>query len=183
MNHPPLATHMVSLPDGKSNNNALGYCQSASLNPDRPTTLVPVGPRWSRWVLKGTKVVVKWLKLPGQPEFLHVLDGETSTTSRLPRRLLQRSTVDVVTLRTLRTVVHQPAAVLDYGTASAFTGNLTTVTPLGRWLISLPAGAGVEICNLSAPSNPVKNGIFAPQTQLAKGTSGGVRFLKDSPGG
>lgn len=181
MSHPPLATHLVSLPDGKLGNNALGYCQSTSQFPDRSTTLVPVGQSWSRWVLKGTKVIVKWLKLPGQPEFLHVLDGETSTTSRLPRRLLQRSNTDVVTIRTLRTVVHAPGPVLGYGTASAFDGDTIVVTPLGRWLLGLSAGAGVEICNLSAPANPIKNGIFAPQAQIVRGAAGGVRFLKDAP--
>lgn len=174
---------MVSLPDGKTGNNALGYCQSASRNPALSATLVPVGQRWSRWVLKGTKVVVKWLQLPGQPEFLHVLDGETSTTTRLPRRLLQRSASDVVTIRASLTAHHLPGTLLEYGTASAFAGNTVTVTPLGRWLLDLPIGDGVEIRDLSAPANQIRNGRFATQVRVIQGSSAGVRFLKDTPGG
>lgn len=183
MSHPALATHMVSLPDGKTGNNALGYCQSTSRNPDVSTTLVPVGQSWSRWALKGTKVVVKWLKLPGQPEFIHVLDGETSTTSRLPRRLLQRSASDVVTIRALLSVHHQPGILLEYGAASAFAGNTITITPLGRWLLDLPVGDGVEIRNLSAPANRIKNGEFTTQARVSRSSTAGVRFLKDTPGG
>ncbi|WP_206956285.1 hypothetical protein [Trinickia acidisoli] len=174
---------MVSLPDGKLGNNALGYCSSISLTPDRSTTLSPIGPAWSRWVLKGTKVVVKWLKLPGAPEFLHVLDGETSTTSKLPRRLLQRSTPDLVTVRTLRVLYYPADAALYYGTASPFIGNMITVTPLGRWRCDLAAGSGVEVLNLSAPGNPVKNGEFGAQSSIARNSLASVRFLKDSPGG
>ncbi len=182
MSHPPVATHMVSLPDGKTGNNALGYCTSTSLNPDLPTTLTPLGSAWSRWVLKGTKVVVKWLKVPGQPEFLHILDGETSTTTRLPRRLLQRSPDDVVRILTGPTR-NYPAGThaLDYGSASAFVGNFITVTPLGRWQCSLPMGSAVEIFNLSAPSNGAKNGVFGLQSTIIRNSSVSAKFLKDSP--
>lgn len=186
MSHPPLATHMVSLPDGKTGNNALGYCTSSastSLNPDRPTTLTPLGTAWPRWVLRGTKVVVKWLKVAGQPEFLHVLDGETSTGARLPRRLLQRSPGDIVTIRTLRTQHNAAGIALYYGSASAFVGNMITVTPLGRWEVNLPMGSPVDIRNLSAPGNGIKNGAFGSQSSIVRSSSAGARFLKDSPGG
>lgn len=183
MSHPPLATHMVSFPDGKTGNNALGYCTSPSGDPSRPLTLTPLGPGWSRWALKGTKIVVKWLKLAGQPEFLHVLDGETSTSSRLPRRVLQRSAADVATIRTQHTQHYPAGVVLDYGSASAFAGNTITVTPLGRWLRDVPLGGAVEIVNLSAPGNGVKNGVFGSQASIVKNGSASVRFLKDSPGG
>jgi hypothetical protein len=183
MSHPPLATHMLSFPDGKTGNNALGYCSGPSADPSRPLVLVPVGSAWPRWALKGTKVVVKWLKLPGQPEFLHVLDGETSTSNRLPRRVLQRSADDIVTIRTQRTQHYPADTALDYGTASAFVGNMVTVTPLGRWLRDLPVGAAVEIVNLSAPGNSLKSGAFGSQSSVVKSGSARVRFLKDSPGG
>lgn len=183
MNHPPLATHMVSLPDGKTGNNALGYCTGTSRNPGAIFTLIPLGSGWSRWALKGTTIAVKWLKLAGQPEFLHVLDGETSTTTRLPRPVLQRSTADLVTIRTLRSD-HSPAdTLLHYGRASPFVGNMITITPLGRWLRAMPAGSAVEIANLSAPHDGVRNGCFASQSAVVKGGSANVRFLKDTPGG
>lgn len=181
MSHPPLATHMVSLPDGKLGNNALGYCTSTSRNPGVVTSLVPLGPAWSRRVWQGTAVIVKWLQLPGQPEFVHVLDGETSTTTKLPRRLRQRSLDDVVTIRTLRTF-HLPEPLLQYGKASAFIGDVTTVTPLGKWERGLPAGSGVEILNLSAPGNAIKSGLFGSQAAIVKGTGASVKFIKDSPG-
>lgn len=88
MKYPPLATHRVSLPTGTLNNNELGYCSSKSTNPNAIITLTPVGTAWSKRTWQGQSVVVKWLRLDGEPEFLHVLDGETSTTMRLPRRLL-----------------------------------------------------------------------------------------------
>lgn len=183
MSHPPLATHMVSFPDGKTGNNALGYCTCMSRDPSRPFTLIPLGTAWSRWALKGTTIAVKWLKLAGQPEFLHVLDGETSTGSKLPRRVLQRSTADLVTISTRRTQHYPADTVLHYGRASPFAGNMITVTPLGRWLCDMPNGSAVEIVDLSAPHDRVKNGIFGSQTVAFKGGSTGVRFLKDSPGG
>lgn len=183
MSHPPLATHLVSFPDGKTGNNALGYCTSSSGDPSRPLTLTPLGPGWSRWALKGTTVVVKWLKLAGQPEFLHVLDGETSTTSKLPRRVLQRSTADLVMIRTERSQHYPADTVLHYGRASPFVGNTIAVTPLGRWQRDMPSGSAVEIVNLSAPHDGVKNGIFASQSSVVKSGSAAVRFLKDSPGG
>lgn len=183
MTHPPLATHMVSLPDGHTGNNALGYCSGNSRDPDRPVALSPLGLAWPRRVMQGTRVVVKWLKLPGQPEFLHVLDAETSTTSALPRRLKHRSPADVVAIHTSRTQ-HYPADVaLYYGTASIPTGNLTTVTPLGRWRCNMPIGSTVEIRNLSAPGSALKNGVFSSQASIAKDSSASVSFLKDWPGG
>ena len=183
MSHPPLATHMVSLPDGNTGNNALGYCTSSSGNPGYAFTLTPLGPAWQKWALKGTRVIVKWLKLPGQPEFLHVLDGETSTSTRLPRRVLQRSAADVVTIRTQRSQHYRAGTALHYGSASAFVGNTITVTPLGRWQLDLPSGAAVEIVNLSAPGNAIKNGLFGSQASVVKNSSASVRFLKDSLGG
>lgn len=183
MSPPSLATHMVSLPDGKQGNNALGYCTSTSVNPDVSTTLRPLGSAWSKWVLKGTNVIVKWLNVPGQPEFLHVLDGETSTSSRLPRRLLQRSAADVVTVRTLHPRYFSADVALEYGTASPYTGNSIMITPLGRWQCDLPLGTGVDILNLSAPGNPVKSGEFGSQSPIARYSSIGARFLKDAPGG
>ncbi len=183
MSHPALATHMVSFLDGETGNNALGYCTSTSRDPSRPTTLIPLGAAWSRWALRGTRVAVKWLKLAGQPEFLHELDGETSTTTRLPRRLLQRSEADLVTVRTSLSDHSFPTVALHYGSASAFTGNFITVKALGRWQCNLPAGAAVRIIDLSAPGDRIKNGVFGSQSSVAKNTSGAVLFLKDTPGG
>lgn len=183
MSHPPLATHMVSFANGKTGNNALGYCTSASRNPDVSITLTPIGRAWSAWTLTGTQVAVKWLNLPGQPEFLHVLDGETSTTSPLPRRLRQRSLVDLVAIRTMGTQRYPADIALHYGTASAFAGNMITVTPLGRWLRDLPAGASVDVINLSAPGNQVKSGTFGAQSSIAKNSVASVKLLKDAPGG
>lgn len=184
MSHPPLATHMVSFADGKTGNNALGYCtSSSSRNPDVSITLTPIGRAWPRWALMGTKVAVKWLKLPGQPEFLHVLDGETSTTTPLPRRLRQRLLVDLVAIGTLRTQLYPADIALHYGTASAFAGNMITVTPLGRWLRDLPDGAAVDVVNLSAPDNQVKSGAFGSQSSIAKNSTASVKLLKDSPAG
>ncbi|MDG0027200.1 hypothetical protein [Trinickia sp. Y13] len=183
MSHPPLATHMVSLPDGKTGNNALGYCTSTARDPSRTIVLTPIGRAWPKRVFKGIRVAVKWLKLPGQPEFLHILDGETSTTMALPRRLQQRATGDLVAVRTVPTQ-HYPADIaLYYGTASAPAGNLITVSPLSRWLRDLPAGSAVELVNLSAPGNALRNGLFGTQASIAKNSSAGVRLLKDSPGG
>lgn len=179
MSHPSLATHMVSLPDGKAGNNALGYCTSTALHPDRTTTLTPLGPAWARWALKGTKVVVKWLRVAGQPECLHVLDGETSTTSRLPRRLLQRLAEDVVTIRTLDTQHSAAGVALHYGSASALVGNTLSVTALGPWQCTLPAGSAVEIFNLSVPGDRFKNGAFGSQSSIVSGSFASVRFLKD----
>jgi len=183
MTHPPLATHSVSFADGKTGNNALGYCTSSSRNPDVSITLTPIGRAWSRWALTGTKLAVKWLQLPGQPEFLHILDGETSTTSPLPRRLRQRSLGDLVAIHTLRTPLYPADIALHYGIASAFAGNIITVTPLGRWLRDLPGGAAVEVINLSAPGNHVKSGSFGSQSSIAKHSTASVKLLKDSPGG
>ena len=172
---------MVSLPDGKTGNNALGYCTCASSDPNRPMTLTPIGAGWSRRVFPGTKVAVKWLRLPGQPEFLHTLEGETA--GRLPRRLKQRAVDDLVTIRTPLTQ-HYPAGVaLHYGTATPLAGNIITVTPLSRWLRDLPGGAAVEVLSLSAPGNGLKNGAFGSQTSIAKHSSASARFLKDTPGG
>ena len=181
MSHPPFATHMVSLPDGHTGNNALGYCTSLSLHPERTITLTPLGPAWSRWVLRGTKVVVKWLKVAGQPECLHVLDGETSTSSRLPRRLLQRSAEDVVTIRTLHTQHSSAGVALHYGAASALFGNILSVAPLGPWQYALPAGSAVEISNLSVPGDRFKNGAYGSQSSIASGSLASTRFLKDTP--
>lgn len=183
MTLPPVATHMVSLLDGKPQNNALGYCTSTSRNPNAIATLTPLGSAWKKRVWQGTKVIVKWLQLPGQPEFLHTLDGETSTTMRLPRRLMQRSTVEVVTVAT-RLSEHSPADTLLYhGTTSVFSGNLAIVTPLGEWRYALPAGCGVHISNLSDPGNPVKSGVFATQGSVIARSRDSVRFLKDAPNG
>lgn len=174
---------MVSLPDGKIGNNALGYCVDKSRDPDRPVALSPIGSAWPKRVFPGTKVTVKWLKLPGQPEFLHVLEAETSTTSRLPRRFRQRAAADLVTIRLALSQHYAAGIALYYGTASALAGNMITVTPLGRWLRDLPAGAAVEFVNLSAPGNALKNGAFGSQTAIAKHSAASVTFLKDSPGG
>ncbi|PMS17636.1 hypothetical protein C0Z18_19455 [Trinickia dabaoshanensis] len=174
---------MVSFPDGETGNNALGYCTSDSRDPNRSATLTPLGTAWQRWALKGTKVAVKWLKLAGEPEFLHELDGETSTTTRLPRRLRQRSAVDLVTIRTSLTQHSFPSVALHYGSASGFTGNFISVAPLGQWQCNLPAGAAVQVMNLSEPRNALKNGAFGVQASVAKNTSAAVRLLKDSPGG
>jgi hypothetical protein len=174
---------MVSLADGKSGNNALGYCIDKSRDPDRPVSLRPTGSAWSKRAFPGTRVAVKWLKLPGQPEFLHVLEAETSTTSALPRRFRQRSAADLVTIRTQRSQHYAPGIALCYGTASALAGNMITVTPLGRWLLDLPVGAAIELVNLSAPGNALKNGSFGSQAAIAKNSAASVIFLKDSPGG
>lgn len=183
MSHPFLATHMVSLPDGKTGNNALGYCTSTARDPSRTIVLRPIGQAWPKRVFKGIRVAVKWLKLPGQPEFLHILDGETSTTMALPRRLQQRSTADLVVVRTVRTQ-HYPADIaLYYGSASALAGNMLTVSPLSRWRRDLPAGSAVELLNLSAPGNAPRNGLFGTQAFIANNSSASVRLLKDSPGG
>ena len=183
MSLPPTATHMVSLPDGKPQNNALGYCMGTSRNPNTITTLTPLGSAWKKRVWQGTKVIVKWLQLPGQPEFLHTLDGETSTTMRLPRRLMQRSTVEVVTLSTPHSE-HSPAdTLLYYGTTSVFASNLATVTPLDGWRYALPAGCGVQILNLSDPGNPIKSGVYANQSGVIARSRDSVTFLKDLPGG
>lgn len=183
MTHPPLATHMVSLPDGVTGNNALGYCSGNSRDPDRPIVLSPLGPAWPRRVMHGTRVVVKWLKLPGQPEFLHILDAETSTTSPLPRRLKHRSSVDIVVINTPRTQHYAADVALYYGSASPPAGNMITITPLGRWRCNMPVGSTVEIRNLSAPGSALKNGVFSSQVSIAKHSSASGRFLKDSPGG
>jgi hypothetical protein len=172
---------MVSLPDGKTGNNALGYCSSASPDPARPMTLTPIGAAWPKRLFPGAKLAVKWLKLPGQPEFLHVLDGETA--GRLPRRFKQRATADLVEIRTHRSQHYAPGVALYYGTASAMAGNIITVTPLGRWLYDLPVGAAVEVVNLSAPGNALKNGAFGSQAAVAKHSAASAAFLKDSPGG
>ena len=174
---------MVSLPDGKRGNNALGYCTSLSVHPERTITLTPLGPAWSRWVLRGTKVVVKWLKVAGQPECLHVLDGETSTTSRLPRRLLQRVAQDIVTIRTLDTQHSSAGVALHYGCASALIGNILAVEPLGPWQCALPAGSALEIVNLSNPGDRFKNGLYGSQSSIVSQSSARVTFLKDTPGG
>jgi hypothetical protein len=183
MKHPDSATHMVSLPDGAPCNNELGYCSSPARNPNVVITLTPAGSAWSKWTLQGTKVIVKWLKLAGEPEFLHVLDGETSTTTRLPRRLLQRHPADIVTIKTGLGTNHPAGTVLYYGLASAFAENTISVTPLGTWRYDLPMGSSVEISNLSDPSNPVKSGLFGSQSNAFEKSSGSVKFLKDSPGG
>jgi hypothetical protein len=132
---------------------------------------------------QGQKVVVRWLKLAGEPEFLHVLEGETSTTMRLPRRLLQRSLLDVVTIRLLDVVSRPTDAAVHYATANAFQGNLMTVTPLGQWLYDLPMGTAVEISNLSDPRSLIKSGIFVAQSSVMKRSIGSVPFLKHTPGG
>lgn len=183
MKFPPTATHMVSLADGKPQNNALGYCTSSSRNPDTMTTLTPCGKGWPMRVWQGTKVIVKWLQLPGQPEFLHTLDGETSTSMKLPRRLKQRSQLDVVTVATMLSE-HSPVdTLLYYGTTSIFAGNAVTITPLDAWRYALPAGCAVRISNLSDPTNPIKSGSFATQATVIARSRDGVRFLKDTPGG
>lgn len=174
---------MVSFPDGKIGNNALGYCVDKSRDPDRPITLSPIGSAWPKRAFPGMKVTIKWLKLPGQPEFLHVLEAETSTTSGLPRRFRQRAAADLVTIRIARSQHYATGTVLYYGTASALAGNMITVTPLGRWLHDLPVGAAVELVNLSAPGNALKNGVFGSQAAIAKHSSVSATFLKDSPGG
>lgn len=183
MKHPDLATHMVSLCDGQPQNNALGYCSSTASSPNEIATLTPLATGWSRWTLQGTKVVVKWLKLPGAPEFLHVLDGETTRSTRLPRRLLQRSPADVVTIRTASAAQHPAGLVLYYGTVSALSDNAISVTPLGTWQYALPAGARVEIQNLSDPANLAKSGIFGSQSSVIQSSNASVTFLKDSPAG
>jgi hypothetical protein len=129
----------------------------------------------------GTKLAVKWLRLPGQPEFLHVLDGETD--GRLPRRFKQRAAADLVEIRTPLTQHYPAGVVLYYGTASPLTGNIITVSPLSRWLRDLPDGAAVEIVNLSAPGNALKNGAFGSQAAVVKHSAASLMFLKDSPGG
>lgn len=181
MNHPPHATHMVSLPDGKTGNNALGYCSCATSDPSRPMTLTPIGAAWPRRLFPGTKLAVKWLKLPGQPEFLHILEGETA--GRLPRRFKQRAADDLVEIRTPLTQHYPAGVVLYYGAASPLAGNMITVSPLSRWLRDLPFGAAVEIVSLSAPGNALKNGAFGSQLAIAKHSTASVMFLKDSPGG
>ncbi|PMS33851.1 hypothetical protein B0G57_1382 [Trinickia symbiotica] len=183
MKHPDLATHMVSLCDEEPQNNALGYCSSTAHSPDGIATLTPLGTGWARWALRGTKVVVKWLNLAGAPEFVHVLDGETTLLVRLPRRLLQRSPADVVTLRTANAPQYPAGLVVYYGTASALWGNAISVTPLGSWRYALPAGATVEIQNLSDPANRAKSGIFVSQSSVDESSNASVTFLKDSPAG
>lgn len=183
MKFPPLATHLVSLPDGKPQNNALGFCTSTSRNPDAIATLTPFGTGWAKRVWQGTKVVVKWLQLPGQPEFLHILDGETSTTMRLPRRLKQRESLELVTVTT-PFAEHSPAdTLLYYGTTSIFAANFVSITPLGEWRYALPAGSGVNVSNLSDPMNPIKSGVFATQSAVIARSRDSLRFLKDTPGG
>lgn len=174
---------MVSLPDGKPQNNALGYCTSTSRNPNAITVLTPLGTAWSKWVLRGTKVIVKWLQLPGQPEFFHVLDGETSTTTRLPRRLMQRSSPELVTITTSFTGHHPADTLLYYGTTSIFSGDFVTVTPLADWRYALPAGSGVRISNVSDPGNAIKSGVFATQSSVIAHSRDSLRFMKETPGG
>lgn len=183
MKFPPAATHMVSLPDGKPQNNALGYCTSTSRNPGAIATLTPLGAGWSKWVLQRTKVIVKWLQLPGQPEFLHVLDGETSTTMRLPRRLMQRSPAELVTVATPATGHYGADTLLYYGTTSIFSGNVVAVTPLGEWRYALPMGVAVRISNLSDPANPIKSGLFGTQASVIARSRDSVKFLKDVASG
>lgn len=183
MTLPPVATHMVSLADGKPQNNALGYCTSTSRNPNVISTLTPLGTAWKKRVWQGTKVIVKWLLLPGQPEFLHTLDGETSTSMRLPRRLMQRSLVEVVTATT-RLSEHTPNdTLLYYGTTSIFSADMIIVTPLGEWRYAIPTGSGVHLANLSDPGNPIKSGVFATQGTVVSRSRDGVKFMKDRPGG
>lgn len=174
---------MVSLADGNRDNNALGYCTSKSINPNTIISLTPLENGWSKWAMRGTRVVVKWLNLPGEPEFLHTLDGETSITTRLPRRLLQRFPDDVVTIVTAEGRWYPVETVLQYGTCSTFEGNTLSVTPLGVWACDLQMGSAVKLSNLSDPANAVKNGIFGSQSTVVKRSATRVMFLKDTPGG
>lgn len=180
--HPPEATHMVSFPDWEPDNNALGYCSSSAQNPNLTITLTPIGKAWERWALAGTNVIVKWLKLPGSPEYLHVLDGETSTSMRLPRRLRQRSAMDVVRVKTSLSTHFGVRTVLYYGKTAAFANEAITVTPLGKWLYAVPMGGTVEIINLSDPGNGVKSGVFGAQSTIEKNSIAAAKFFKDVPG-
>lgn len=183
MTVPAAATHMVSLIDGKLQNNALGYCTSTSRNPNVISTLTPLGEAWKKRVWQGTRVIVKWLQLPGQPEFLHTLDGETSTSMKLPRRLMQRSLVEVVTARTRLSENTPDDTLLYYGTTSAFFENQIVVTPLGDWRYGVPSGSSLHLFNLSDPGNLVKSGVFATQAAVIARSRDSVRLLKDTPSG
>lgn len=186
MNANQTATHAVSAADGELDNNAIGLCEGRRDNPGAVISLTPVDASgWAKMVRVRTNVIIKWLKLPSQPAFIHTVDSHIDPGLKLPRRFSQRDQRPLVSIRTQVGAHHRAGYLLHYGrldeTRSSLDSHIIKITPLGKWQYPVPAGATVIIENRSDPTDTLVAGVYANQAAVFMGTTAPIAFLKEGP--